>query len=114
MIAFIYSEAYQKHLNGSYHTGLFHPESPDRVVAIEQQLRHSGLWDELAHVAPVEATTDQRAAVHDRDYVLALERVCERGPARLDPDTGVVPESYRVALLAAGGACLAVDKVISG
>jgi acetoin utilization deacetylase AcuC-like enzyme len=32
----------------------------------------------------------------------------------LDPDTGVVPESDHVAKLAAGGACLAVDKVVRG
>jgi acetoin utilization deacetylase AcuC-like enzyme len=114
MIAFIYSDEYQKHQNGSYHSAAFHPESPERVAAVEQRIRQSGLLSDLVRFDPVEATVEQLAAVHERDYVLGLERVCADGPARLDYDTGVVPESFRVASLAAGGACLAVDKVMSG
>jgi acetoin utilization deacetylase AcuC-like enzyme len=114
MIAFIYSEEYQKHLNGRHGTRPFHPETPDRVASIEQHLRRDEFWSEMTHLDPVEATIDQLAAVHDPEYVLALERLCARGPAQLEADTGVVPESYRVARLAAGGACLAVDTVMSG
>jgi len=114
MIALISSEEYQKHLNGSYHSGPSHPESPRRVAAIDRFLKEDGLWDDLFRLEPAEATVEQLAAVHDREYVLALERACAAGPVRLDPDTGAVPESWRVGLLAAGGACLAVDTVMAG
>jgi len=114
MIAFIYSDEYQNHQNGSYHSAAFHPESPDRVIAVERRLRESGLLDDVKRLDPVEATIEQLAAVHDRDYVLGLEHICASGPARLDYDTGVVPESFRVARLASGAACLAVDEVMSG
>jgi acetoin utilization deacetylase AcuC-like enzyme len=114
MIAFIYSDEYQRHQNGSYHSAAFHPESPDRIIAVERRVRESGLLGDLKRLDPVEATVDQLAAVHDREYVLALEQICASGPARIDYDTGVVPESFRVARLAAGGACLAVDTVMSG
>jgi acetoin utilization deacetylase AcuC-like enzyme len=114
MITFVSSPEYRAHRNGSYHSGLYHPETPARLDAIEDRLRRDGFWDELAVVAPVPATIEQLAAVHDADYVRAVERASAEGPTVLDSDTGVVPGSYRAASLAAGGACLAVDRVMSG
>jgi acetoin utilization deacetylase AcuC-like enzyme len=114
MLAFIYSEEYQRHLNGRHATRPFHPETPERVATVEQRLKRDEFWSEMLHLDPVEATVEQLVAVHDPEYVAALEQVCSRGPAQLDPDTGVVPASFHVARLAAGGACLAVDTVMGG
>jgi acetoin utilization deacetylase AcuC-like enzyme len=43
-----------------------------------------------------------------------VSRACEFGYASLDADTHVSPESERIARLAAGGACQAVDAVLTG
>ncbi len=114
MIAYVNSAEFRGHRNGPYHSGPEHPETPRRLDAIEQRLRRDGFWEELTIVDPDPATFEQLAAVHDPNYVRHIEAVCARGPASLDPDTGVVPESHRAALLAAGGACQAVDMVVSG
>jgi acetoin utilization deacetylase AcuC-like enzyme len=114
VIALVSSDEYQKHQNGSHHGGAFHPERPQRLAAIESGLRRSALWEELEHVTPIAATRQQIEAIHDAGYVDSIEKLCSLGPASIDEDTGVVPDSYRVALLAAGGACQAVDVVMSG
>jgi acetoin utilization deacetylase AcuC-like enzyme len=114
MIVFVSSPEYRKHLNGQYHSGLYHPETPARLDAIEERLQCDGFWQELAVEPPVEATLEQLAAVHAPDYVRAIERASDEGPTVLDSDTGVVPGSYLAASLAAGGACLAVDRVVAG
>jgi acetoin utilization deacetylase AcuC-like enzyme len=114
MIAFVSSPEFRRHRNGAYHSGLYHPETPDRLDAIEERLRRDGFWQEMEVVEPVEATVDQLSAVHTRDYVAAIEAASADGPTVLDYDTGVVPGSYRAASLAAGGACLAVDRVLTG
>jgi acetoin utilization deacetylase AcuC-like enzyme len=114
MITFVSSPEFRRHQNGSHHSGLYHPETPARLDAVEDRLRRDGFWSELDVVAPVAATVDQLALVHDRAFIAAVERASASGPTVLDDDTGVVPGSYEAAALAAGGACLAVDRVVAG
>ena len=114
MIAFVNSSEFRGHRNGPYHSGPEHPETPRRLDAIEGRLQSDGFWKDLRIEAPVAATFDQLSAVHDPAYVRAIEAACAQGPAALDEDTGVVPASHRAALLAAGGACQAVDLVVAG
>ena len=93
--------------------GSFHPESPARIAAIEDQLLASGI---LAHLVDVDAppvTRDQLLRVHDADYVDAIEAsVPERGLIHLDPDTAMNPHSYHAALRAAGAVIKATDMVL--
>jgi len=89
-----------------------HPESPERadvMASVAEAWQAAG--GEV--VAPREATREQLARVHDADY---LRRVSEtRGRATaLDPDTFTSPESYDVALLAAGAAVDGVERVMAG
>jgi acetoin utilization deacetylase AcuC-like enzyme len=95
--------------------GQHHPESPDRLHAIEDQLIASGLVGCLAeHDAPL-AQRDHLARVHADDYLDALEaRVPQRGLAHLDPDTAMNPHSLQAARRAAGAAILGTDLVMSG
>ena len=60
-------------------------------------------------MAPREATHEQLARVHDPHYSSGSRRLRERAVA-LDPDTYTSPESYEVALLAAGAAIDAVER----
>jgi len=108
-VAFVFHDDCLKHDNGPGH-----PERPDRLVAIRKRLAERGLLDRLLLLQPDEAPLDSLALVHDRSYIEAIRRACERAPVRLDPDTGVSPGSWRAALLSAGGALQACDAVLAG
>ena len=94
--------------------GAHHPECPERLGAIEDQLIASGIGQYLArHEAPL-ATDEQLARVHPMDYVKAIRQVApQSGTVHLDPDTAMNPFSLNAALRAAGAAVLAVDLVLS-
>jgi len=95
--------------------GQHHPESPDRLHAIEDQLIASGLIGYLQeHEAPA-AQLEDLGRVHDGHYIDALMRnVPERGLVHLDPDTAMCPSTLRAALRAAGAVVLATDLVVAG
>ena len=95
--------------------GAYHPESPARIHAIEDQLIAAGLMDFLQrHEAP-EATREQLLRVHDADYVNFIEaNAPQQGIVQLDGDTAMNPFSYQAALRAAGAVVLGVDLVVAG
>jgi len=64
-------------------------------------------------VAPREATHEQIARVHDPQYIQRISELRDRAVA-LDPDTYTSPESYEIALLAAGAAIDAVERTMGG
>jgi acetoin utilization deacetylase AcuC-like enzyme len=95
--------------------GRGHPERPERLGAIEDQLIASGIEKLLVrHEAPL-ATDEQLARVHPIEYVRAVrEAAPEHGTVHLDPDTAMNPHSLNAALRAAGAAVLATDLVMNG
>jgi acetoin utilization deacetylase AcuC-like enzyme len=107
-VAFITHADCLKHEMGAHH-----PERPERLTAIEDQLIASGVGDHLArHEAPL-ATDAQLARVHPMEYVQAIRDAApQRGTVHLDPDTAMNPHSLNAALRAAGAAVLAVDLVL--
>jgi acetoin utilization deacetylase AcuC-like enzyme len=89
-----------------------HPERPERadvMEAIASRWRARGCPD----IAPQPATPEQLARVHDAEHIRHIAGTEGRAVA-LDPDTFTSPESYDVALLAAGAAVLAVERAIAG
>ena len=64
-------------------------------------------------VAPREATREQLLRVHDASHLERISETAGRAVA-LDPDTYTSPESYEIALLAAGAAVDAVERVMGG
>ncbi len=99
------------HDNGHPH----HPESPDRLDAIRNQLISSGVdWVLIHFDAPLAEKADL-VRVHDDDYV---ERVFTSAPKHghimLDGDTGMNPHTLNAALRSAGAMLKAVDLVMSG
>ncbi len=98
--------------------GEWHPESPARLQAIEDQLIASGLSALIARRdAPVAAIDDIRR-VHSEAMV---ERIRSHLPAlddpgyfALDADTLINAHSWQAALRAAGAAVAATDAVIAG
>ena len=93
--------------------GAYHPERPERLTAIEDQLIASGVGPVLErHDAPL-ASDEQLARVHPADYVRAIRDAApESGTVHLDPDTAMNPHSLNAALRAAGAAVLATDLVL--
>jgi acetoin utilization deacetylase AcuC-like enzyme len=96
-----------------------HPESPERLRAIIEQVHASALGAVLDWRDAPQATAEQLARAHDPAYVsrmLALLGELERnGDTRsLDPDTTAGPGTLRAALRAAGAAVAATDDVLSG
>ena len=77
-----------------------HPERPERADVFTEV---ADAWREkgVRVIEPRPATRDELVRVHDAAYVDAIERTSGRA-MKLDPDTYTSPESYEVALLAAG------------
>jgi acetoin utilization deacetylase AcuC-like enzyme len=87
-----------------------HPERPERAAvmdAVAARWRAAG----CEVVAPREATREQLARVHDASYLHRLSETAGQAVA-LDPDTYTSPESHEIALLAAGAAVDAVERVM--
>jgi acetoin utilization deacetylase AcuC-like enzyme len=107
---FVYNETFLDH-----DTGAAHPERPDRLRAIVKHLQGLPLWMELQHLVIDPANEDELLGVHTSRHVKFVKESCSRGAQILDHgDTHVCAESYRVALLAAGGVLTAVDALLSG
>ncbi|HXZ93539.1 MAG TPA: histone deacetylase family protein [Burkholderiales bacterium] len=95
--------------------GAHHPECPERLGAIEDQLIASGVAQYLARYEAPLASDDALARVHPLEYVRAIREVAPaHGTVHLDPDTAMNPYSLAAALRAAGAAVLATDLVIAG
>jgi acetoin utilization deacetylase AcuC-like enzyme len=94
--------------------GAMHPECPQRLPAVQDQLIASGLSDHLVHVEAPLATREQLERVHDAGYIDVVEELAPHsGIVHLDPDTAMCPATLNAALRAAGAAVLATDMVIA-
>ena len=62
---------------------------------------------------PRQATDEEIVRIHDREYLSLIRETSGRATA-LDIDTFTSPDSYEVALLAAGAAVASVDHVLEG
>jgi len=92
--------------------GSHHPECPDRLTAVEDQLIASGIAQFLSRYDAPLVTREQLERVHLADYLDAVEQVApQRGIVHLDPDTAMNPHTLEAAGRAAGAVVLATDLV---
>lgn len=93
--------------------GAHHPECPQRLMAIEDQLLASGMMHLLqSHDAPL-ATFEQLARVHAPHYIESIQLASpQQGLIYLDPDTAMNPFTLNAALRAAGAAVLGAELVL--
>lgn len=98
-----------------HNMGYDHPESPERLHAIEDQLIASGIFPLLQqHEAP-RVTYEQLTRVHTENHIHTIEKVApQRGLISLDADTFMNPFTLEAAYRAAGALVLATDLVMSG
>ncbi len=95
------------------HTQAHHPERKERLESVLSAIGHQNLADKLQMFKPLPAEVEDLALIHDRNYIASVEEACHSGRVSLDMDTYIVPESYRVALLSAGGALTGLRRVIN-
>ncbi len=90
-----------------------HPDSPQRIEAIESAL-DSAHWAGCSRVQAPEAESSELELVHAPMLVRFIRRLCLSGGGQLDADTFVGEASYTAALHAAGGACAMVRELVGG
>jgi acetoin utilization deacetylase AcuC-like enzyme len=102
------------HPSGLDHdNGPGHPERADRVRVVERILEHERFMTLIRDQSP-RGVRQQVLRVHPESYIQALEQTSPRdGLARLDSDTTMSPGTLEAAFFAVGGACHAVDEVIT-
>lgn len=94
--------------------GADHPECPERLYAINDQLIASDLLDHLMQQQATPASKQQLARVHTAEYIeWIFKNAPNAGLAELDGDTLMNPFSLEASLHAAGAVVNAVDLVVS-
>jgi acetoin utilization deacetylase AcuC-like enzyme len=90
-----------------------HPERPDRIRALEDEMAGHGWFAASVLEAPPVAR-ELLEAVHPASYVAGIEALCAAGGGFLDADTAAVRSTWEAALRAAGGAVALVDALLGG
>lgn len=95
--------------------GGYHPECPERLQAIEDQLILSRIDHYLHRIDPPLADEAQLALVHTPEHIEFIKSSQpQAGYFELDGDTSMNPHTWQAALRSAGGAIAAVDAVMAG
>ena len=106
----IHDSTFQRHV-----TGPRHPERAERLVAIDQMLCETQLFDQVVNV-PVRTVDDKwLLAMHDKNYLHRIHAACSYGVPYVDvPDSMVCRASELVAKQAVGGCLEAAKLVMAG
>ena len=110
------STAYISHPDFMKHEmGRHHPECPERIAAIEDQLIQSRLDAHLKRIDPPLASETDITRVHSEDHLAFVKsKAPSSGYSMIDGDTIMNPATWTVSLRAAGAAIAAVDAVMQG
>ncbi len=108
MTILISDPLFQRHDTGR------HPEQPARLAVIQSRLENTGLVAQCRAGSYSPLSEDEVRGIHAPEVAAAARRLAEAGGGWLEADTFVCPESFKVALAAAGAAVSAVDHVLSG
>ena len=103
-------ERFQQHVPGADH-----PERPQRLAAITQALDQKEFIHTCRSIEVSLVDMSLVTNIHEKRYLDRLEQACKNGLPYIDvPDSGICPESFHVAQLAAGTLINAVDDVMAG
>jgi acetoin utilization deacetylase AcuC-like enzyme len=91
-----------------------HPERPERLLQVVRQLERTGLDQRCTRPACPAVSLERLERIHRSHYAASVESFCWSGGGRIEVDTVVSPQSYEVALHAAGAVCDAVERVLRG
>jgi acetoin utilization deacetylase AcuC-like enzyme len=90
-----------------------HPDTPERLVAIERSLA-SARWLGWERRSAPPAEESQLALLHTPAHIERIKELALAGGGAIDGDTFVGEPSYRAALHAAGGACEMTRALMQG
>ncbi len=94
-------------------TGPGHPERPERIQAIIDNLSETNLINRLTVINPEIRDPQLPQIVHDSAYLKRIALSCDRGDQYIDSfDNAISEESFQVALLAANAAAQGVDHIM--
>ena len=105
-VGYLYDPVFLEHRPDS-----FHPENPQRLKAIEKAVDESGLKDYLILIKPEAARKEDILLNHAEEYYNRVEATQEIEFGNFDPDTYFCKDTYRSAMLAAGG-CIKAGKMV--
>ena len=97
----------------AHNRGAGHIEGPERLEAVHARIER-GLLLPYTFIEPRPAAREELEYVHAPEYVDFIARMDGKRYVEIDPDTSMTAGSYEAALLAAGGAILAADKILDG
>lgn len=105
---------YTSALSHKHDTGHGHPESTERIHALEE-LFQTAPFKDWPKKQSTPADLETILLAHGENYIFSLQdNTPDHGLFYLDGDTVLSPDSYDAALYAAGAVCNAVDDVMAG
>ncbi|KAF3885048.1 MULTISPECIES: histone deacetylase family protein [Nostocales] len=111
MLPVIYSDEFLDHKTGS-----FHPENPERLMAITTALKQATFAEQIEWRSPSPPETRTLMSflqqAHTERHINKIREIALAGGGYLDGDTPVSPRSYDVALLAVSAWLDGVDIVL--
>ena len=102
-VAYITDSIYMKH-----NTGTMHPESPQRLSAINQTIEP--LAGRLLFRAPIAVSQNILESVHSSEQIEQIQSMSEYG-GQIDSDTVCSIDSYEAATMAVGAGIVALDGI---
>jgi acetoin utilization deacetylase AcuC-like enzyme len=103
------------HPDCANHAMPHHPERPERLFAVMNELENSGLAADMARIDASEVTNDELTLVHPLSHVQHIVQTEQIGQiVKVDPDTYMSQGSTRAARLAAGAVVEATQRIIDG
>lgn len=105
-----YDPAFLRH-----HTGQGHPERAARLTSTWDHLQTQPWFAKLSRVPARAARTEDLLTVHSHEYLERARETCASGVPFLDSmDVSICPESFEIALIAAGTPIALADEVATG
>ena len=105
-VAYITDDIYLEH-----DTGMGHPESRQRLVAINKAIEP--LQHKLLNKSPIGVSKEILQLVHSEEHVQTILDASEYGTP-IDPDTICSADSYEAAIKAVGAGVVAIDGIKAG
>ena len=91
-----------------------HPENAARIVPAVRHLNQVSMHFGCGRPSWEEVSPKRLERVHSRKYISSVRSLAEHGGGLIDEETMVSSHSYRMARMAAGAVCDAVEQVITG
>jgi len=94
--------------------GRMHPESPQRLAAVNRAIDRAGVREAITMVEAPLAPIETLVGVHTPELVERIRRISEQGGGRIDADTITSAASFDAARYAAGAGLESIERLQRG